>query len=443
MATHEPLVVILEGSPIGQITRDDNWRLRLTFDDGYRNDPTATELSVSMPRAVAVHTDASVTPWLWGLLPDNDRVLDRWGKEFHTTTSSPFGLLGTKVGHDCAGAVQFAPPHALDEFIDRPGGIEWLDDEHVAQRLRELSEDSTAWLGPGFTGQFSLGGAQAKTALYFDPTQGWGLPSGSMPTTHILKPAIVGIESQDLNEHLCLSAARNLGLRAARTRLARFEDQSAIVVERYDRTVVNGHLVRIHQEDLCQASGRHPADKYQSDGGPSPADVVELLRTSIAGTAAVAAVERFVDALIFNWLIAGTDAHAKNYSLLLSGTQVRFAPLYDISSALPYDDSNGHKLRLAMKVGGEYRLRRIDRPGTWDTTARELGLHPAAVRDRALDLAARVGDAFADAAATADVVALQSPLPDGLADLVAARAAKCTRMLGRADLDDFGDRVHR
>ena len=119
MATHEPLIVVLEGTPIGRITRDDNWRLRLTFDEAYRSDPTATELSVSMPRAVAVHTDAAVTPWLWGLLPDNDRVLARWGREFATTTSSPFGLLSTKVGHDCAGAVQFAPESEVDALVER------------------------------------------------------------------------------------------------------------------------------------------------------------------------------------------------------------------------------------------------------------------------------------------------------------------------------------
>jgi len=62
------------------------------------------------------------------------------------------------------------------------------------------------------TGQFSLAGAQAKTALYFDErTSRWGDPSGAISTTHILKPAIGGLDDHDLNEQLCLSAARLLG----------------------------------------------------------------------------------------------------------------------------------------------------------------------------------------------------------------------------------------
>ena len=73
--------------------------------------------------------------------------------------------------------------------------------------------------------------------------------------------------------------------------------------------------------------------------GPTPGQIAELIRSTIPGPDAETDVWRFADALAFNWLIAGTDAHAKNYSLLLAGNQIRLAPLYDIASILPYDDS--------------------------------------------------------------------------------------------------------
>jgi serine/threonine-protein kinase HipA len=120
-----------------------------------------------MPIQVRSHPDQVVTSWLWGLLPDNDAVLRRWAREFHVSASSPFSLLATPVGEDCAGAVRFALPDEVDRVPGRSGDVAWLTDDDVAERLRELREDSTAWLGRAFTGQFSLAGAQAKTALLF------------------------------------------------------------------------------------------------------------------------------------------------------------------------------------------------------------------------------------------------------------------------------------
>src|SRR5262249_43198769 len=142
--------------------------LRLSYDDTYVDDADATLLSVSMAAPIREHLSATLTAWLWGLLPDNADVLARWGNRFGVSTASPFSLLGTQIGHDCAGAVQFCHPADIESLVGRPGEIEWLTNTEVAERLRELRRDSTAWLGRGFTGQFSLGGAQAKTALHFD-----------------------------------------------------------------------------------------------------------------------------------------------------------------------------------------------------------------------------------------------------------------------------------
>jgi serine/threonine-protein kinase HipA len=186
-------------------------------------------------------------------------------------------------------------------------------------------------------------------------------------------------------------------------------------------------IVRVHQEDLCQALGIPPTEKYQNDGGPSPATIASLLRSAMPPRVADEAVWRFADALIWNWLIAGTDGHAKNYSLLLAGDQVRFAPLYDIASALPYG-MHEKKLRLAMKIGGDYRI--FPERNTWPEAARELGLDPEALVDRVRTLGSLLPVAFAEAAKAPDVVALARPMPDVLVSLVTERAGRCLRLLG-------------
>jgi serine/threonine-protein kinase HipA len=418
----DSLAVILEDSAIGEVTRLAGGRLRFDYQPDYQRWTRPTPLSVSMPVPIGSHADQSISPWLWGLLPDNDAVLQRWAREFHASASSAFSLLGTPIGEDCAGAVRFCDPAELERVLRRPSEVEWLTDEDIAQRLRELRQDATAWLGRSFSGQFSLAGAQAKTALLFDDGR-WGVPSGSMPTTHILKPAVAGLDDHDLNEHLCLDAARRAGLIAARTSVDSFGDQTAVIVSRYDRTILaDGQIIRIHQEDLCQALGVPPSRKYQNEGGPSPADMARLLRAVMPAQAGEEAVLRFADALIWNWLIAGTDAHAKNYSLLLSGDQVRLAPLYDVASALPYGIDE-HKLRFAMKLGGSYEIHVRRNP--WPQTAAELGLAAEVLQERVRTLATSAPAAFAAAAASGHVTALGRDLPGRLVDLVAERCGRC------------------
>ncbi len=422
----DTLLVILDDVLAGTLTRLSGGRLRFEYDASYQKQGGHTPMSLSMPVPVSLHPDQQISPWLWGLLPDNDQVLRRWARDFHVSASSAFSLLATPIGEDCAGAVRFAPPDALERVLARAGEVTWLTEDEVAQRLHELREDSTAWLGRSFTGQFSLAGAQAKTALLLDGKR-WGVPSGSIPTTHILKPAIAGLDDHDLNEHLCLDAARRAGLIAARSAIAQFADETAVVITRYDRIKdPDEGITRVHQEDLCQALGLPPSAKYQNEGGPTPASIARLFRDAMAPQAGEEAVRRFADALIWNWLIAGTDAHAKNYSVLLAGNHVRLAPLYDIASALPYG-THERKLRLAMKIGSSYDVS-LQR-NRWPDAARDLHLDAEALVERARELARIAPDAFADAASAPDVVALQRELPGQLVQLVANRARRCLELL--------------
>lgn len=430
MAVAETLTVLLYDRVAGELVRE-RGKHTFSYDPAYAAAPAATPLSLLMPLAVAEHRDSAVLPFLLGLLPDNDAVLRRWGREFGVRPSNPFGLLA-HVGEDCAGAVQLVRRERVDHLD--PGDVTWLDDEQVAERIRRLRLDPTAWQLTGSHGQFSLAGAQAKTALHRDRGR-WGVPSGRVPTTHILKPAITGLDDHDLNEHLCLDLARRLGLTAARSQIVQVGDVRAVAVTRYDRIRdPSGAWIRVHQEDMCQALGVPPSRKYQADRGPSAEQIAGLLRTTATHGGADAAVAAFVDALALNWIIAGTDAHAKNYSLLLSGRAVRLAPLYDVASVLPYGAAGGaggrggdvdlHDLRSAMRIGGEYALNYIGRDN-WSRLAASVGLDPDTVLTRVTKLAERTPAALAAACAALDVASEATSLPGRLLAAVSARAELC------------------
>jgi len=405
------LVALIDGMEIGRVVQDMDGRYSFTYAEEWRRRRDVVPLSVSMPLSQPTHDHRPIAAFLWGLLPDNQEILAAWARREQVSAGNPFALLAC-VGEDCAGAVQFVLPERVPELRRaRPAEIAWLTETEVGERLRRLREDQSAWRLPRDQGQFSLAGAQRKTALYFAEGR-WGVPAGRTPTTHILKPPIPGFEGHVENEHLCLRLAHAAGLRTASSRARRFGEEMAIVVARYDRfstvdaasaarargndvlaarlreIAASQPVLRLHQEDMCQALAVLPADKYQNEGGPSPADVVRVLRENSA--APDADVAAFVDALVFNWLIAGTDAHAKNYSLLHeAGGLPRLAPLYDVASVLPYPDIEARKIRLAMKVGSEYRLCEIRRRH-WGELAEELAVDVDATIARATHLAGRV-----------------------------------------------------
>lgn len=412
------LVVLMGGRVAGHLY-DEDGMTSFAYDPEYQ-EADGTPLSVSMPIRNDQHRPEVVGPWIAGLLPEDDAVLRAWGRRFHVSASSPFQLLSTPVGHDCPGAVRFCRDAEVEELLNGTGSVQWISEDEVGERLRGLRAQPTAWLGPDFTGQFSLAGSQSKTALLLQDGK-WGVTSGARATTHILKPPIEGLEDHELNEHLCLEAARTLGMATVRSKVSSFAGVPAIVVERYDRVWRGSELIRVHQEDLCQALSVAPQYKYENEGGPTPARIVQLFRMMAGnGQAAEKQVRSFVEALVWNWLIGGTDAHAKNYSLLLSGSDAVLAPLYDIASTLPYPDFDIHKMKLAMKFGGQYEMRPYSNP--FAKAAPELGVDVDWFLDRARQLAKGAPDAIAEAAASPSVAQLRRPLAERLVDAVAERA---------------------
>lgn len=423
------LVVLLGGSEVGRVRRGLRDRLTFVYDEAWRNAPNAFPLSLSMPLTAKEHGPASIEAFLWGLLPDNELVLQRWARKFQVSARNVFALIG-HVGEDCAGAVQVVPPERMESLHGNAGdGIEWLDDDAVAERLRALREDHAAWRLPRDTGQFSLAGAQPKTALLFENGK-WGIPSGCIPTTHILKPPTGHFDGHAENEHICLALARAAGLPAASSRVMRFKNEIAIVVERYDRHRSGGRIIRVHQEDMCQALAVMPTRKYQNEGGPSVTDIAELIRTHSSEHRAD--LDTFVQAVGFNWLIAGTDAHAKNYSLLIgAGPRIRLAPLYDLASILPYDEFDLRRVKLAMKIGGEYALDHIS-IRQWQKLARELRLDAdamiASLRVMAEEILAQIGAVKSQAAKDG----LAGEAVDRLVERLTGRITTCLSDLNRS-----------
>jgi len=349
------LLAVIEGEVIGRLSADRAGRLSFVYENAWLEAEAAYPLSVTLPLANIVYQQRTVLPYLWNLLPENPNLLQRWGQQYHVSPANPFKLLA-HVGADVPGAAQFVPPEKLAEVQSNRPTVDWISDSDFAERLRQLSDDVAAVRRPGDIGKMSLPGAQAKTAFYWDEKKKrWGVPGGRTPTTHIIKPCIPGMNGLVENEHLCQDIAARLGIPAARSHVLQL-DEPYLVIERYDRLppLSGSSLVRrVHQEDMCQALGLMPAKKYQEEGGPGVAAIVTLIRR--VSSDPDTDVDRFLRANILNWLIGGTDAHAKNYSLLVgAGEEIRLAPLYDISSQLPYPEFVSQ--RLSMKIGQHYDI---------------------------------------------------------------------------------------
>jgi len=420
------LTAFAEGLVMGTVIHGKGGRLTFLYSDEWLASPRAYPLSVSLPLAPGQQGQRKIESFLWGLLPDNEIVLGQWARKFHVSPRNVFGLI-SNVGEDCAGAVQFVRPDRLDAV--RAGAepeIQWLNEAGVAERLRALRQDQSAWRIARDTGQFSLAGAQPKTALLLQNGR-WGVPSGRVPTTHILKPPTGEFDGHAENEHFCLELARSFNLPVANSEIRRFEDQIAIVIERYDRVRTGGAIRRIHQEDVCQAMGLLPTRKYQSDGGPGVHEIAELLSTF--STAPVEDTKTFVAAIGFHWLVAGTDAHAKNYALLLgSEARIRLAPLYDLASALPYPGMRPIGLKLAMKIGGEYGLRNIA-ARHWRRFAAEAHQNPDYVSANLRATAGAMPDHVSAIQKRAKNDGLAHPIVDRLSEKLIDRAKECQRLL--------------
>lgn len=411
------LFVTIQGETAGKVRQHENGALTFAYLPVYQGVP----LSLSMPLANKEYGDKIVRPYLFGLVPDNYYLRRALGREFNVSADNPFALLA-HIGKDCPGAVQFFPPDLYPQASDQSGRYEPITNEAIGHRLRTIaSNEQATWQAP--EEHWSLGGQQSKIALaHFDDQ--WFACEGAAATTHIIKPGISALAHQALNEHLCLRLATLCGIPAAQSTFQTFADMAAIVVRRYDRIIEDAYkVIRVHQEDFCQALGVLPDYKYANEGGPSARDIANLLNGQQNSERNV---PLFAAELFFNYLIGAPDAHAKNYSVILTRANgPLLAPLYDTASGLAYEPPRGG-WRLAMGIGGENHVGKIRRPHI-----QRFSEATALDEEMALDLYANIAQAILDH--LCDIVHEVAELPGGTA--LAQRLVPEIRRLCEKSLD--------
>lgn len=393
------LKVFMDGLFCGQVQQSDSGDVRFVYDEHYRSRADATPVSLSMPLALSEHRKRVVLPFLEGLLTDSDVARRALADRFGVTARNPVAVLA-HIGTDVAGALQFTtsdePP---SDAGARAGAVRSMSTAEVEAAVLDAVEryrDGRTGSSSADVGRFSLAGAQPKVALARDRDGGWAAPLGSTPSTHILKPVTGDYRRLDVVEHLTMRAAALMGIDVAESSLEHVGAYRVFVSRRYDRAMVNGQWRRLHQEDLGQALAVMPAKKYQRDaGGPGVGEVGRLLRGLPRQADRAPAAWSFFEALMVNVVLQCTDAHIKNYSLLLEGSAVRVAPLYDLATFAPYARVD-QPVMSAMRIGGQYRFTAIGERECL-VAARTLGVDT----ERARHLLATLRSEAAHAVATA------------------------------------------
>ena len=361
----EPLNVFLNSRLVGQLLRETSGAISFRYDRSWLEWESVMPVSLSLPLREQTYSGAPVIAVFDNLLPDIDELRRRIAARTRAEGTDAYSLLAT-IGHDCVGALQFLPP---DREPGPAGAIEGdpIGNHEIASIVDNLA---TAPLGITEDESFriSIAGAQEKTALFYRDGK-WHKPRSATATTHIFKPSIgklsngVDLTDSAENEYFCLKTIAALGIEAAKPQLATFGKKRVLIVERFDRMwTADGRLLRLPQEDCCQALSISPTRKYQEHGGPGIEQILQLLRGSDDSQADQ---RLFLKANIVFWLMGTTDGHAKNFSVFLRpGGRFQLTPLYDVISAQPSVDSKQilwKQFRLAMSFGTKphYALRQI------------------------------------------------------------------------------------
>ncbi len=352
--THKPLNVYLNGRLTGMLRCEKSGAIDFQYDEGWLNWQSTFPISISLPLRDDRYIGAPVIAVFDNLLPDNVEIRQRIAARRDADGIDPYNLLAA-IGRDCVGALQFLPdgldPGKPGEIVAKP-----ISDAAISVRLKNLA---VAPLGMDEDEEFriSIAGAQDKTA-FLKLGGDWHVPHGTTATTHILKTQMGRRGNYDLtrsveNEHMCLELLRRLGLPAAHSEIVDFDGTRSLVVERFDRHwTKDQRLLRVPQEDCCQAMSIFPTRKYQSDGGPGMVKMLEFQKASDDQTHDQLV---FMKAQVAFWLLGAIDGHAKNFSVFLyRGGGFRLTPLYDVMSAQLLLDSKQlqrKNMKLAMSVG--------------------------------------------------------------------------------------------
>ncbi|WP_445220071.1 type II toxin-antitoxin system HipA family toxin [Bradyrhizobium sp. Pa8] len=428
-ARHAPLRVLLNNRLAGRLSKAASGAIEFRYEVDWLGWEHALPVSLSLPLREDAFRGETVTAVFDNLLPDSDALRRRVAQKVGAAGTDAYSLLAA-IGRDCVGALQFVGD---DDDDDRDGDGHTIvgdvvDDEAIEKLLKGLAQ---APLGLTRDDDFriSVAGAQEKTALLqYDGN--WFKPHGTTPTTHIFKTQIgelpngIDLSNSIENEYYCLKLADAFGLPVNRADIAIFGKTTALVIERFDRRWTrDGRLLRLPQEDCCQALSVPPTRKYQSDGGPGMVKLLDLLKGSDTPADDQATLLR---AQIFFWLIGATDGHAKNFSIFLApGGRYRLTPLYDVLTAQPSLDTGQiqrKQMKLAMSVGTNNHYRIADVQGWHFVQTGEAAGVPKKLVQESIELVAATAETALDK--------IEGALPKGFPEAIhtSVKAAAMQRL---------------
>ncbi|AYJ87420.1 type II toxin-antitoxin system HipA family toxin [Sphingomonas paeninsulae] len=363
-SVNTPLTIYLNNRLVGRLTKQSSGAIDFTYDPTWLAWDNALQISLSLPLREARFIGAPVVAVFDNLLPDSRAIRARVAERVGAQGTDAFSLL-SEIGRDCIGALQFMPdgiePDATGPVHGTP-----VNDGEIEAILTNLAR---APLGLDTDDDFriSVAGAQEKTALLRHGGF-WIKPSGTTPTTHLFKPQIgqlpngIDLSNSVENEFYCIQLMTAFGLQANEVEIQTFGATKTLVIRRFDRLATrDGRILRLPQEDMCQALSVPPTNKYENDGGPGIKGIIELLRGSDDPQGDQLA---FFKSQIIFWLIGATDGHAKNFSVFLTpGGRFRLTPFYDVLTAQPSLDGGQirrNQMKLAMAVGNSRKYRIFD-----------------------------------------------------------------------------------
>jgi serine/threonine-protein kinase HipA len=355
--TYPSLTVSLNGHIVGQLKREAPGQLSFVYAQSWLDFPHTLPISLSMPLQTPPHTGEKVWNYFDNLLPDQEAIRRIVARKVAASGTDPYHLLKA-IGSDCVGALQIlSSDHELETAAEEHSISLPCSSDDLEKILGNLSVSPLGLESDDFF-RISLAGFQEKTALARINNQ-WHKPLGQNPTTHIIKPSSnVAISDTILyhsveNEFLCLKVCDAFGLPTTSATIEKFGSIKALCVERFDRLITkDGRIIRLPQEDICQAFGLPSSLKYEADGGPSIKRIIQLLKTSDNPEQDCT---NFIKAQLLFWAMAAIDGHAKNFSIFLKPNNgFTLTPLYDVISVQPYIDSHHllkKKSKMAMAIG--------------------------------------------------------------------------------------------
>ncbi|MFH1487952.1 MAG: type II toxin-antitoxin system HipA family toxin [Pseudomonadota bacterium] len=367
------LDVVFRDRLIGRLWLDERRRFSFQYDGAWLRDKSAIPLSLSLPLTSKPYIDDTARPFFSNLLPEAG-IRKIIARRLGISEKNDFSLL-REIGGECAGAVSLVPEGTYESM--KPGYRE-INEEELNNIVAELP-NRPFLLGEEGT-RLSLAGAQNKLPVYMEGERIF-IAAGNAPSSHILKPPMPNFEETVENEAFCMMLASRMGLSVPEASI-RVGRPRLFIVERYDRARDDeGRLMRLHQEDFCQALGILPEHKYESEGGPSLAACFSLLKKNSPSPAADQ--KALVMWVVFNVLIGNADAHGKNLAILYAGRGPRLAPFYDLLCTGVYPDLSD---RFAMRIGRENRPGWIQ-PRHWERFSADVGIKPRLIHRIAGDMA--------------------------------------------------------